>query len=75
MFDSFFFEFFCWLYSIGKKEEVSKFLEKVVKYNGKDIFFKFFDDIDIGKKEVGKIWLFFFDCCLGVRIVIIFYNW
>lgn len=45
---------------------MSKFLEKVVKYNGKDIFFKFFDDIDIGKKEVGKIWLLFFDCCLGV---------
>lgn len=64
-----------WLYSTGKREEASKILEKAAKYNGKDISSKLFDDIDLGKKEAGKIWLLFSDRRLGVRTVIIFYNW
>lgn len=64
-----------WLYGAGKKEEACKLLVKAAKYNGKEISSKLFGDVDLGPKQTGKIWMLFSDRRLGVRTVIIFYNW
>ncbi|XP_078339711.1 organic cation transporter protein-like isoform X3 [Crassostrea virginica] len=64
-----------WLYGTGRKKEAGLLLEKAAKYNGKEASSKLLDNVVLEKKEAGKIWLLFSDRRLGVRTVIIYFNW
>ncbi|XP_056017071.1 organic cation transporter protein-like [Ostrea edulis] len=64
-----------WLFSTGRTKEATRLLEKAAKYNKKEVSSKILEEVTIEKKEAGKIWLLFSDRRLGVRTIIIFYNW
>jgi OCT family organic cation transporter-like MFS transporter 4/5 len=64
-----------WLFSNGRTKEAIVLLEKAAKYNKKEIPSKIFENVTIEKKESGRIWLLFTDRHLGVRTIVIYYNW
>ncbi|XP_061177443.1 organic cation transporter protein-like [Saccostrea echinata] len=64
-----------WLFSRGKNKEATQILEKAAQYNKKELSPKILENVVIEKREAGKIWLLFSDRRLGIRTIIIFYNW
>ncbi|XP_061177531.1 organic cation transporter protein-like [Saccostrea echinata] len=64
-----------WLFSQGRNKDAARILEKAAKYNKREVSSKMLEDVVIEKKEAGKIWLLFSDRRLGIRTIILFYNW
>jgi hypothetical protein len=64
-----------WLFSTGRTKEAVALLQKAAKFNNKEVSSKICDEMTIERRESGKIWLLFSDHRMGVRTIIIYYNW
>lgn len=50
-------------------------LKKAASVNNKEFSEKMVDYLSPETKEAGKVWLLFSNRTLGIRTVVIFYNW
>ena len=64
-----------WLCGKGRKEEAAAVLQRAADVNKMAFSPQVLDKIEPDKKEAGKIWLLFSEKNLGLRTVIVFYNW